>query len=156
MLVTEVADAREIGSPLGVLVGELGDGLGRTDADAGRNLGRAQDLGPGSKAQLPEIASVAVEAHEHLIDRIGFDVGREGFEDLEDPSTQVGIERVVGGEPDDVAAFRPTLHFVPWFSHADAQRLGFGRSGDDAAVVVRQDDDGPVFQARVEGALAEA
>ena len=43
---------------------------------------------------------------------------------------------------------------VDGVAHLDAERLGFGRPGDGAAVVVRQDDDRHADQAGIERALA--
>ena len=46
------------------------------------------------------------------------------------------------------------LDLEPGDTHGDAERFNFGAAGNDAAIVVREDDDRTVSQARVEQLLA--
>ena len=43
---------------------------------------------------------------------------------------------------------------MPGLSHGDAERLGFSGAGDDAAVVVGEDDDRAPLQLRLKEGLA--
>ena len=50
-------------------------------------------------------------------------------------------------------ALDPVADFEHRLAHPDVQRLSFFASRDRAAIVVRQDDDGHVVQARIEQPL---
>ena len=68
----------------------------------------------------------------------------------------VAVERVIRAEDGDAMLFQFGPLQVIGIAHFEAERFGFVREGDDAAVIVRQHHDRTAFEARLEHALAGA
>lgn len=84
------------------MIGQLGQGLRRPDANAYGQPEPFVDAGADLAAVCFEAGRrKPVEREERLVDRIDFDVRREGFEDFHDPVAHVRIEGVVRAEGDD-------------------------------------------------------
>ena len=139
------------------MIGQLGQSLGRCDADAHR---QAQPIGD----PLPDFSAIGGQAtvrqgqarqfEERLVDAIDLEIRRETGQDFDDPIAEVGIEGVVGTERDDAMPPGFILDLEPGDTHGNAERLDLGAAGDDTAVVVGEDDDRTVSQAWVEQLLA--
>jgi len=94
------------------------------------------------------------KAQECLVDGIHFEVWREAGQDLHDAPAHIAVERVVAGPYDNAFALEHLAAQVPRRTHFHTKGLGLVRPGDDAAIVVRQDDDRLAAQARLEDPLA--
>ena len=89
------------------MIGELGHGLGRCDADAHRET---QPIGN----PLPDFRAIGGQAavrqwharqfQERLVDAIDLEIRRETGKDFDDPIAEVGIQGVVRTERDDADA----------------------------------------------------
>jgi hypothetical protein len=68
----------------------------------------------------------------------------------------VAVEREVGREGDESGFIFEVADLEPGRAHLDAQRFGFVRAGNGAAVVVGEDDERAVLQPGLEDAFAAA
>ena len=153
----EAKHAVERGVFLGDAVGELGEGFGGGDADAGGNVGALQDFGAdvaGIFFERAEIALHAVEAEKRFVDGIHFDFGGDVGEVIHDAAAHVAVEGVVAAEYLHLVLFDEGASLEQGLAHFESNGLGFGGAGDDAPVVVAEDDNGHAVEGGLEGPLA--
>ena len=139
---------------LGAAVRDLGERLGRRDADRDRNPGPLQH-GPAQLAGMAfQPALETAETEKGLIDRVDFEIGREAGDGAHHARAHIAVERVIARPHDHALGIDALSADVPGLAHRDAKRLGFVRARDHAAVIVRQHDDRPAAQPRLKDALA--
>jgi hypothetical protein len=152
---------REVAHPVegGVLrrrgVAELGQRLGRADADAGGDAGPARNGGAHVLAHGPEVARAEPgQAQEGLVDGVDFQARREVGDHRVHAAAHVAVQSVVRREnPDAVPGDQPAQR-EGRRAHLDAERLGLGRARDGAPVVVGQHQHRHALQPPVEDPLA--
>ena len=148
------ADAAGRGVALGRPVRDLGQRLGRGDADRYGDPRPLQHCRPEEARVRLEPVLEAAEAEEGLVDRVDLQLAAEVRQDAHHPRRQVAVEGVVRATHHDAAAGVAVLHEVPGVAHDDPEGLGLVRAGDDAPVVVRQDHDRHAAQGGLEEPLA--
>jgi hypothetical protein len=123
--------------------GGFGEGLGWADADADRDAGplphRAADMG-GERRH--GIIGKAGEIEESFVDGIDFNRWGELLKRLHYPLAHVAVERVVARKHRDAVAGDLRLYLEIRIAHLEAEGFGLVAAGDDAAVVIRENDDG--------------
>ena len=147
------AAARLVG--LGALIGQLAEDLRRGHPQRDRDAGPLQDIGPDAQPQgLGIIIRHVGETQEGFVDRIDLEVTRLLSEGGHHALGEIAVDGEVGREDADAVRFAGPTHLEIGRAHRDAQRLGFGRTRDHAAVVVREHHDRHADERRIEGALA--
>ncbi len=71
-----------------------------------------------------------------------------------DPSGHVAVKREIGREDADTVFLHNGTAFEKWLAHLDTEFLGLIGTGDDATVVIGQNDNGSVFKLGIKNALA--
>ena len=107
-----------------------------------------------ARAWLSRRRLETAEAEKGLIDRVDFEIGREAGDGAHHPRAHIAIERVIARPHDHAVGIDALPADMPGLAHGDAERLGFIRARDHAAVIVRQHDDRPAAQLRLKHALA--
>lgn len=145
----------EGGIAFGLVVGEFGKSFGGGDTDAGGDAGGAFDeLDDGAGFFFGTDGIEVFKEDEGFVDGVDFDVLEVFFDEAHDTFGDVAVEGEVGGEAFDVCAVDDVFYFKEWGAHGDAEGFGFVGAGDDAAIVIGEDDDGMVLQVRVEEPFA--
>jgi hypothetical protein len=80
-------------------------------------------------------------AEKSFVDRIDFEIGREGAQHIHHPAAHIAVERVVARAHDHTGRRETHAVQVPRRPHLDAERLRLVAARDHAAVIVRQHDD---------------
>ena len=101
-----------------------------------------------------ETRAETAEAEKGFVDRIDFEIGREGAQHLHHPAAHIAVERVIARPHDDAGGLESLAMQMPRRAHGDAERLGFVAARDHAAVIVRQHDDRLAAQLGLKHALA--
>lgn len=156
-LVGEVADPVKLWLILGRPVGQLRQGLGRADSDAGGDAGPFPHLGAdfqaiGGAVGLPNAGDV----QEALVDRVDLHLRRELVIDLVHAAAHVAVQGVIAAEHGNALGPAQVADLEERRAHLDAEGVGLRRPRHGAAVVVRQHDHRPIAQLRREQALATA
>ncbi len=151
----EVEDAVVGVTLLGQMVGEFGQRFRFGDADGDGQAGPAHDRG----ADLAPVGGEAApfkscEVEEGFVDRIDFQVRGELCQGIHDALGHIAIERKIGGEDAHAAGADEVTDLIDGHAAADAEGLGLAGEGDDAAVIVGEDDDGTARERGVEDPLA--
>lgn len=158
--VTQVKDASLFGVLFGEVVGCFGEGFGRGDADADSDACPLIDagshffppLGRGHSGVV--LGRITGDVEKGFIYAIDFHVAGNVFERVHDAAGYVGVEGVVGGKGDEPPALGFGFKLKVGGTHFYAQRFCLGASGDDAAVIIREDDDGRILQIGTEDSFA--
>jgi hypothetical protein len=151
---SEIVDPSTLGLGLGQVVGNLGQGLGRADADRDRDAGVAFDRRPdqaGIVGQTPALEPGEIK--KRLVDAVELDLGGEGAQRVHDAAAHVAVEGIIAGEDGDAVPGQFLLVEVVGVTHGEAEGFGLVTAGDDTAVIVRQHDDRAALQSRAEHAL---
>ena len=93
------------------------------------------------------------QIEEGLVDGVYLEITCIRFGRGQHAALHVGIERVVGRADRDTVALHLVLYEMDGIAHLDAERLGFRRHGNGAAIVVRQDNGRHVAQRKIHDAL---
>jgi hypothetical protein len=142
---------------LGYLVGQLGQRFGGAHANRYRDARPLLHRGPQVPAEAFQFAGRKDrKVEERLVDAVHLHVRRQFGQRVHYPGREVAVEFVVGGKHPDVVLVHQCFELEVGGSHRDAQRLGFLRAGNHAAVVVAQHDHGLAVEPRVEDPFAGA
>jgi len=144
----------ETGILLGQFRGDLRQGLCRGDADADGDPDVAADGASDCSAEPVERFGHAAQVEKGLVDRVDLDTRDQRAERGHHAARQVSVEGEVGREDRNLPLLDERPDLIEGLPHADAEGLGLVRAGDDAAVVVRQHDDGPPHKIGPEYPLA--
>ena len=101
-----------------------------------------------------EVAGHAVQAKEDLIDGVDFNFGSDVGQVRHDAAAHVAVEGVVAAENLHLVLLDEGAGLEQGLAHFESNGLGFGGAGDDAPVVVAQDNDGHSVEGGLEGPLA--
>lgn len=136
----------------GEVVGGFGEGFGRGDAntdsdacpliDAGAHF--FPPLGRGHSGVV--LGRITGDIEKGFVYAIDFHVAGNVLECIHDTAGYVGVESVVGGKGDEPPALGFRFQLKVGSTHFYAQRLCLGASGDDASVIIGEDDDGRILQ----------
>src|SRR5271154_3948381 len=91
---------------------------------------------------------------EALVDRVRLDGRDHRPETIAHSSREVTVERVVGAEDLNLFSMDQGAKFELGVAHLDPKRLGLVRTGDGAAVVIREHDDRNALQIGAKDAFA--
>lgn len=134
------------------VVGGFGEGFGRGDADTDSDACPLIDAGAYFFSPLGRghsgvvLGRITGDVEKGFVYAIDFHVAGNVFERVHDAAGYVGVEGVVGGKGDEPPALGFGLQLKVGGTHFYAQRFCLGASGDDAAVIIREDDDGLILQ----------
>lgn len=155
LVVVDEAAVAVTGVALGKLTGNLGQRLGRGDANAHGHAQPLVDAPVEPLAPCLEVEMVhAVEYAEALVDGIAVEHRGLAAHDVHQAPRHVGVKLVVAGEGVDSLVGELLLQLEERGAGFDAHGLGLVAARHNAAVVVGQHDDGLAFQVWPEGALA--
>ena len=127
-------------SGLGDVVRQLGQGLGRADANATGDPRPGQDARAHGAGTVYQVALDALQPDEGLIDRVDLLVRPQACGQAHHPIAHVPVELKVRRQADQPGFIFEVADLVPRVAHADAQVLGLVRAGNRAAIVVGQHD----------------
>lgn len=138
----------------GDMVGEFRAGLGAGDSHADRYANLPCDGGAhgGRDARLL-IVGDAREVQKTFVDAVHLLLWGKPLQNAHHPFAHVGVERVVAGQGHQAQSSSTGLPFEPGRTHGDADGFGFGGTGNDASVIIGQDNDGPVPELGLEDPL---
>ncbi|MNN42645.1 hypothetical protein D3C81_1568410 [compost metagenome] len=125
---------------LGTVVGEFAQRLAGCDTNANGNAGTAQDLGADLAAEPSQVAWQAGQVGEGLIDAVNLDCRAHLLKDGHDALAYVPVQRIVRAEGEDSMPAQFVADLEVRLAHLD-EGLCVCRSGDNAAIVVRQYND---------------
>lgn len=159
---SEVADVAEVfgvatglsHGGLGDVVRKLGEGLGRSDADACGKPQPVLQAVPDDVGTADKVSAYPVETDEAFIDGVDFLIRTQSGGDSHEAAAHVAIEDEIGGNGDDAFVRELPSDLEERVSHLDSQSLRLVGTGDGAAVVVAQNDDRTPFQRRSEDTFA--
>lgn len=142
----QVADLRMVrgvaaGLALGAFgdgIGQLGQGLGGADADAGRDADPLMDAPTDDACSAHQVAGNAAQIDEAFIDAVHLLRVAQACGQRHHAVAHVAIQRKVGRQGDEPGFFFQVADLVPRRAHLDAQRFGFVASRNRAAVVVSE------------------
>lgn len=115
---------------------------------------KSECLGSGEELRVVALEGVGAVVKEGFVYAVNFNVFTKFRKGVHDSAGDVGVEGEVGGEGDDAEGFCVVFYFEVGVAHVDAELFCFFTAGDDASVVVGEDDDGCVFQVGAEEAFA--
>ena len=138
----------------GDVVGQLGQGLGRGDADAGRDADPAVDACADLAGAQGQVAGDALQVDKAFVNGVDLLPVAEAGGQAHHAVAHVAVELEVGREGDEAGLLFQVADLEEGRAHLDAQGLGFVAAGNRAAVVVGQDHDRAAVQAWLEDALA--
>ena len=136
------------------MVGQLGQRLGGTHADAARQAQPLQQPGAHGKAAPGQITRHSMKADERLVNGIDFLLRSQSGCNLHHACRHVAVQNKIGAQRLDAGMWEVLDYLKIRVSHLDAQRLGFIRPGDRAPIVVRQHDHRPALEPWLEHLLA--
>ena len=140
---------------LAELRGDLGQCLGRGDADAHGDARVALDGAADAMAKCVELLrGDAPQVEKRLVDGVDLGGGHQLPQRPDHAARHVAVEHEVRREGRHVVPPDKLPQLVEGLAHADAERLGLVRAGDDAAVVVREHDHGASVQFGTEDPFA--
>nr|WP_256720238.1 hypothetical protein [Pseudomonas alcaligenes] len=152
--VTDIHDTSGLLLPtLGGVIGELGQCLGRGDTNANRDAGLLSDFCLYLATYRLQRFGQPGHIGKGFVDAIDLDAREAAFQDRHHTLAHVAIEGVVAAEGDDAVALEVASDLVEQGAHFH-ERLGIGRTGNHAAVVVAEYYDGRAQQVRAKHALA--
>ncbi|MNI46158.1 hypothetical protein D3C73_1006070 [compost metagenome] len=134
------------------MVGQLGQGLGGCDANADRDTGAAQNLAANPSTQYVQAFDTG-QVGKRLIDAVDLDRRHHRLDQRHHPLAHVAIQGIVRREGDDALLAELVLDLEIRLAHFH-EGLGVVAARDDAAIVVRQDDDRNLGQVRAKHPLA--
>ena len=120
------------------VIGDLGEGFGRCDADRYWYAGPSQYGGAQRQGMAFETRAETRHSEKCFVDRIDLEIGREVAQHLHHPGAHIAVERVVARTHNDAGGREAIAMQMPWRTHGDAERLGFVAARDHAAVIVGQ------------------
>jgi len=103
-----------------------------------------------------QVTADAAEVNKAFVDGIDLLVVAQACGQAHHAVAHVAVEREVGRQGDESGFFFEVADLEPGRTHLDAQRFGFVRAGNGAAVVVGEDDERAVLQPGLEDAFAAA
>ena len=141
-----VADLGEFGGiaagfafgAFGDVVGQLGQGLGGGDADAGRDADPAVDARADLAGAQGQVAGDAVQVDKAFVDAVDLLPVAEAGGQAHHAVAHVAVELEVGRERDEAGLVFQVADLEEGRAHLDAQGLGFVTAGDGTAVVVSE------------------
>ena len=137
------------------LIGQFTKYLRRGHSQRNRDAGELEDIGADTQPQGLRIGIGHVgKPQECLVDRIDLKVARLFAQRGHHAFGEIAVDLEVGREDPDAMGFAGTTHLEIRRAHRDTERLGFGRTRDHAAVVIREHHDRHADQRRIEGSLA--
>ena len=142
----QVADLRMVrgvaaGFALGAFgdgVGELGQGLGRADADASRDADPLVDAGADFLGALYQVTGDAVQVHKAFIDGVGLLPVTQACGQGHHAVAHVAVQGEVRGQGHQARCALQLAQLEVGRAHLDAQGLGFVAARNRAAVVVSE------------------
>lgn len=130
----------------GDVVSEFGERLGRSDANAcGKSEPVLKTVPDGVRASH-EVSPDAFEIDEAFVDGVDFLIRSERGGYAHEAAAHVAVKNEIGGDGDHACVGELPPKLEVRVSHLDSERLRLVTSGDGAAVVVAQHDDGTPFQ----------
>ena len=152
------ADAAIAGVLLGKLAAYLGQGLGTGNAYTDGDIGVETDLIGHTAHEVfeLEIALVAVEIAEALVDGVVLGALNRLAKDIDHTLAHGCIELHIGGEEGDMMGIDNGADLEDGIATTEAQGLGLGGEGHNAAIVAGKDADGLVAEAGMEDLLDRA
>ena len=136
---------------LGRVVGQFGQGLGRTNTDPHRDTGALQDALSQLATDLRDIRN-AGHVSKGFIDAVHLDGRDLSFDQAHHPLTHVAVQRVVRRERHDPLLLQLLFDLEIRRAHFDI-RFGVITAGNDATVIVAQHHDRHLCQVRPKHAL---
>ncbi len=142
----QVADLRMVcgvaaGLAFGTLgdgVGQLGEGLGGANADAGRDADPLVDAPADDAGTAHQVAGDGAQVNETFIDGIDLLRVAQACGQGHHAVAHVAIQGEVGRQGDQARIALQVTQLKVRCTHFDAEGFGFVTAGDGAAVVVRQ------------------
>lgn len=119
-------------------VGQLGKGLGGTDADAGRDADPLVDAPADLAGTQHQVTGDATQVNETFIDGIDLLHVTQACGQRHHAVTHVTVKREIGRQGDQARVALQVAQLKVGRAHLDAQRFGFVAAGNGAAVVVSE------------------
>ncbi|MNS84818.1 hypothetical protein D3C72_1186560 [compost metagenome] len=155
LFITQINDATGCRPLLGCVVGELGQGLGRCNADSDGEAGPLLHPFADLAAISHQVASPAIaQLDKRLVDAVDLHRRGHSLQNAHHTARHVTVEGVVGAEPYPTHGLEELADLEVGHAHLDTERLGFRRTGYHATVVVGEHYDGPPLQIRPKQPLA--
>lgn len=135
-------------------IGELRHGLCRPDTDTDWYPDVPAHGRPHLGGMGDHPAAKARQVHKRLVDRVDFRARREVGNGRGHAPADVAVEGIIRREQPNAMLSGLVLEVMSRFAHADPKGFRFRASGNGAAIVVAQDDNGLTFEFRIKKPLA--
>lgn len=146
-------DAAGLGVLLGVVAGDLGEGLRGGDTDAGGDAHAPED-GPPDLPRQSLVLLIGGKVDEALVYGVDLLLRYDRPDHAHHTAREIAVEDVVARADGDLLLLHQVTDLEEWYTHRDAECLGLIGPTDDAAVVIGETDDGSVAQLGPEDPLA--
>ena len=150
----EMADTMQFRGLFGDMVGEFRAGFGAGDPHTNRyaNLPCGGGAHGGRHARLL-IVGDAREVQKTFVDAVHLLLWGKPPQNAHHAFAHVGIEGIVAGQGDDAESGGTQLPLKPGRAHGNADGFGFGGPGNNASVIIGQNNDGSVPELGLEDPL---
>ena len=149
----EGVDTTGLGVLLGVVAGDLSEGLRGGDTDAGRDAHAPENSSPDLPRQSV-VLLIGGKVDEALVYGVDLLLRHDRPDHAHHAAREISVKNIIAGTDADVLPLHQVPDLEKWHAHRDAECLRLIGPADDAAVVIGETDDGSVAQLGSEDPLA--